>query len=718
VSGSDLTANISVTAPTGFEVSTSSVSGFGSSVTLNQSGGIVNSTTIYVRMKDNATGTPSGNVTVASTNATNKTVAVSGTVSALPTLTLGTVAAICAGATSFTIPFSNPTETPTTYSISGTGITPATDATLGSSPIIVALSAAATTSTPPSYSLTVKNAAGCVSTAYTGTVTVNALPTFTVGTDVKPSSCTATDGSLPLTGLTASTSYSVSYQKDGATAVVQTLSSNASGVLTIPNLGVGSYTNIKVTAPNNCESATATTTIAAPTFTLTAVTPPTNPTTCGGTGSIRFTTTLPGGTYTITFKKGGVPQMDREVIVGIPGGRVSAGAGSSNSFTLSGLTAGIYTDFKIMYNGCEVTAAGPVELTDPAKPTLTIGTISAICVGATSFRIPYTGSTGSPTTYSVSGTGITTATNETLVSNFITVSLSTAAVAGTISYSLTVKNAAGCVSTAYTGSVTVNALPTAFDVTGGGLYCSGGVAVGLSGSETGVTYQLRNNMIGDVGMSVSGTGSAISFGNQTAPPNTPVTYTVVATRTAGGCTATMTGSKSVRNIGTISVTIAGRNPICVGQTTLALVTNPSGLTGTWQSSDPAVATVSSTTGSVSGVSAGTATFTFTEATAGCVSGATSAVTVNVCTSLSFVNVYPPTQCGGTGAIEMIATGFTLGNQSVSYKKDGVLTTITLLVGPNSFYISGLGKGLYSDFAIGSTTATGSRELTDPPTRLA
>jgi hypothetical protein len=80
VSGSNLTNNITITAPTGFEVSTTSGSGFGNSATLTPSSGSVATTTIDVRMAATATGTPSGDVTVASTGATDKTVAVSGTV--------------------------------------------------------------------------------------------------------------------------------------------------------------------------------------------------------------------------------------------------------------------------------------------------------------------------------------------------------------------------------------------------------------------------------------------------------------------------------------------------------------------------------------------------------------------------------------------------------------------------------------------------------------
>ena len=85
--------------------------------------------------------------------------------------------------------------------------------------------------------------------------------------------------------------------------------------------------------------------------------------------------------------------------------------------------------------------------------------------------------------------------------------------------------------------------PGVFTVTGGGIYCESamtGVAVGLSGSQTGTNYQLKNGAA-NVGDAKAGTGSAIGFGNQL----TAGTYTVVATRTGTNCTAVMTGSAVV-----------------------------------------------------------------------------------------------------------------------------------------------------------------------------
>jgi len=91
-------------------------------------------------------------------------------------------------------------------------------------------------------------------------------------------------------------------------------------------------------------------------------------------------------------------------------------------------------------------------------------------------------------------------------------------------------------------SVTVNPLATVYNVTGGGSYCSGdaGVDVGLSNSETGASYQLY--LDGTlVGTTVSGTGSSISFGDQTAAGS----YTVMATMVVTGCENDMSAAADV-----------------------------------------------------------------------------------------------------------------------------------------------------------------------------
>ncbi|NUN08884.1 MAG: T9SS type A sorting domain-containing protein [Ignavibacteriaceae bacterium] len=99
VSGSSLSGDIVITAPTGFQVSTNSGSGFGSTVNLTPSEGSVAATTIYVRFSPaTASGAFSGNITNASTGAETEDVAVSGNAldtepTTQPTVTFGTVSA-------------------------------------------------------------------------------------------------------------------------------------------------------------------------------------------------------------------------------------------------------------------------------------------------------------------------------------------------------------------------------------------------------------------------------------------------------------------------------------------------------------------------------------------------------------------------------------------------------------------------------------------------
>lgn len=86
VSGVNLTADITATAPTGFEVSLDNTT-FNNSVTLTQTGGSISNVTVHIRAAASAAaGTPSGNVALTSTGATQVDVAVSATVVALSTI--------------------------------------------------------------------------------------------------------------------------------------------------------------------------------------------------------------------------------------------------------------------------------------------------------------------------------------------------------------------------------------------------------------------------------------------------------------------------------------------------------------------------------------------------------------------------------------------------------------------------------------------------------
>ncbi len=100
VSGSNLTANIIVTAPTHFQVSLDNVT-FTSSVTVAQTNGSA-SAPVFVRFAPTSAGAKTGNVTNVSTGATTVNVAVSGTAQAAPldlTITQSAPATVALGGT-------------------------------------------------------------------------------------------------------------------------------------------------------------------------------------------------------------------------------------------------------------------------------------------------------------------------------------------------------------------------------------------------------------------------------------------------------------------------------------------------------------------------------------------------------------------------------------------------------------------------------------------
>ena len=96
----------------------------------------------------------------------------------------------------------------------------------------------------------------------------------------------------------------------------------------------------------------------------------------------------------------------------------------------------------------------------------------------------------------------------------------------------------GCFTTA---ALTVNPLPAAFTVTGGGSFCASGagIAIGLSGSSLGVNYSLWDGA--SIVATTPGTGAAVSFGTFTAA----VTYTATATNATTTCSSNMTGSATI-----------------------------------------------------------------------------------------------------------------------------------------------------------------------------
>ncbi|MFM6946911.1 MAG: tandem-95 repeat protein [Flavobacteriales bacterium] len=117
VSGTSLTANVTVTAPTGYEVSLSAASGYASSITITASG-TLSATTVYVRLSNTASlGSVTGSLSIASTGATTQTVSLTGIVTALPNAPTITATQPTCAVTTGTIAFT--TQTGVEYSVGG-----------------------------------------------------------------------------------------------------------------------------------------------------------------------------------------------------------------------------------------------------------------------------------------------------------------------------------------------------------------------------------------------------------------------------------------------------------------------------------------------------------------------------------------------------------------------------------------------------------------------
>ena len=234
VTGSNMSTGITITPPVGFEVSTSST--FASSIGTSSSAlvigaaGAIVSTTIYVRLQSTAsTGSPSGNITFASTSATTKNVAVTGTVGvnlSAVSISASTAQSICLGSSGTSVSVSETGGGTITgrqwgkRSTSGGTITNVTGTSTSYTPSSADFSVAGTyylvcTSTPTCGSAMVSNEI---------TITINALPA-TPGTPTTNSPQCASPG-VTLTANGSAPSGETWYWETTSTGVATTSSAS------------------------------------------------------------------------------------------------------------------------------------------------------------------------------------------------------------------------------------------------------------------------------------------------------------------------------------------------------------------------------------------------------------------------------------------------------------------------------------------------------------
>ncbi len=230
--------------------------------------------------------------------------------------------------------------------------------------------------------------------------------------------------------------------------------------------------------------------------------------------------------------------------------------------------------------------------------TPVIGAISgssAVCPGAT---IALTDTT----------TGGTWTSSNTAIATVSSTGTVTGVSAGSVNITYSKTNSCG------TGTavkaITVNSATTAGTLSGASTVCVAGTTT-LTSSVTGGTWSTSSASIASV--STAGVVSGVAAGSAT------ISYTVTGTCGTAVATKAMTVSTS-----STAGTISGTATVCPGATT-TLSSTVTG--GTWSISTASVATISAS-GVVTGVSAGTATVTYTVTTSCGTATATYGITVN------------------------------------------------------------------------------------------
>ncbi|MBP6031842.1 MAG: LamG domain-containing protein, partial [Crocinitomicaceae bacterium] len=494
VSGTSLTANVTVSAPTGYEVSLSSGSGYASSVIITASG-TLNATTVYVRLANNASnGNVSGTLTISSTGATNQTVSLTGTVTTPPSAgTISGTTAICSNGSS--------TLSSTVTGGAWTSATPAV-ATINSSTGAVTGVAAGTSL----MTYTITGTGGCADATATSTVTVTAAPS--AGT-LSGTTAICSNGSSTLSSTVTGGAWS------SATPAVATINPST-GAVTGVTAGTSLMT-YTITGTGGCTDATATSTV-----TVTAA--PSAGTISGTTaicsnGSSTLSSTVTGGAWTSATPAVATINSSTGAVTGVAAGT------SLMTYTITGT------------GGCaDATATSTVTVT--AAPSAgTISGTTAICSNGTS--------TLSST---VTGGAWTSATPAVATINSSTGAV-TGVAAGTSLMTYTITGTGGCADATATSTVTVTAAPSAGTLSGTTAICSNGSST-LSSTVTGGAWTSATLAVATINSS-TGAVTGVAAGTSL------MTYTITGTGGCADATATSTVTVTAApSAGTLSGTTA------------------------------------------------------------------------------------------------------------------------------------------------------------------
>ncbi len=527
------------------------------------------------------------------------------------------------------------------------------------------------TGSQASYSLTVTetvNSTSCTTTSSAYPVTVSAAPTATItrsGSGVVGSACTGiaytyTANPTPSSGITYQW-YLNGTPLAGQTNQTYATTWNATGTNTL---------GVMVTLSSTQCSTLVNQTVVVSNSPAPAISGPA--TVCGGGASplLTYTYTTPlttGNTYTWTFPGGGATSVTATSGTGV------------NSVTVQWSGTVVARSVRVVETdpntGCSTTSAD-YNVTVTTRPNPTMPTPGAACQNGSTQNYTVSGLiSGSTRAYTVTGGNFTVTTGAT--SDVVNVNW-TAAGTGTVQ--ITETNGACSFTNSF--NVTVNPAPTAYNVntstpnicaTGGSSSNVTAATITLSGSQTGVNYQIVQNGTG-LGTIGTADGTNVKAGNGsglnwTITPGSTGTfnYTILAQNTTTGCQTTQTGTAVVAVNTNPNATITGATSVCSGVAVVYSVTAAANQAYAWtvpagwtivSGSNSSALTVTPTTTS------GTVAVIVSNSVTGCSNN--SSVSVTVTAAPTAFNVTP-----ASGAI-CLGTGTTLG---LSGSASGVTYTV-------------------------------------------
>jgi hypothetical protein len=544
VSGANLTADIAITAPTGYEVSLSSTSGYASSVTVSKdANGTAASTPIFLRLKAGVTAGTSGNYTFISSGAVTKSLATGNSVlNPLPSISIlgGTSAATCVNA-GLSLQATNTPATNNPWISSNTQI--ATLSTIPQNPSMISVNGL----TAGTTNITYTDNKGCIATQ---AVLINALPTITGGSVV----CIGSTLQLSGNGTPNSTN-----PWNSTNQTVATISDD--GLVTGLTVGTSNITYRNNDGCSKTQIITVNPKPSTPTIVAVGAT-----TFCAGESVVLTSSSTTGNQW---YKDG-------------------AAISSATAATYTATTSGSYTVIVTSAEGCSSAASAATTVTANPLPAAPVVSNTAYCIGSTTSALTATALSGNTLSwYGTNATGGTASSTPPTPS---------ALAAGSTDYYVSQISAQGCESARSKITVVVNALPAA-PVVSNLAYCVGSTTSALSATA------LTGHTLSWYGTNATG-GTASSTPPTPSASATGTTDYYVSQISAEGCESAR--SKITVTVNALpAAPVVSNLAYCAGSTTSALIaTALSGHTLSWYGTNATGGTASSTPPTPSSEAAG------------------------------------------------------------------------------------------------------------------